>query len=131
MPPNLFGGTTVVIDRHAVIVVGLGAGDESKGSTVDYLARTLPDVHTVVRYNGGPQAAHNVVTADGTHHCFAQFGSAAFVPGIKTYLTGDMIVSPPALLNEAAHLADLGMTDALARLVIADHAPIITPIIAR
>ncbi len=58
--------------RTAIIIADLGYGDAGKGSIVDALARSQP-VHTVVRYNGGAQAAHNVVTPDGRQHTFAQY----------------------------------------------------------
>ena len=51
-------------ESQAVMVVGLGFGDEGKGGMVDFLSRELP-VHTVVRFNGGVQAAHSVYTPDG------------------------------------------------------------------
>ncbi|MEU7865088.1 adenylosuccinate synthetase, partial [Nonomuraea sp. NPDC049141] len=39
-----------------VAVVDLGFGDAGKGTVVDWLCATRP-VHTVVRFNGGAQAA--------------------------------------------------------------------------
>ena len=66
-------------------------------------------VRTVVRFNGGAQAAHNVVTADGRHHTFAQFGSGSFTPGVRTHLSRFMLVDPLALAAEAAHLASVGV----------------------
>ncbi|MGH3126065.1 MAG: hypothetical protein ACRDNT_27800 [Streptosporangiaceae bacterium] len=43
-----------------------------------------PDpARTVVRFNGGAQAAHNVVTADGRQHTFAQFGSGSRSPSCR------------------------------------------------
>lgn len=112
--------------QHAVIVADLGYGDAGKGSIVDFLTRDL-NAHTVIRYNGGPQAAHNVVTPDGRHHTFAQFGSGTFVPGVRTYLSRHMLVEPYALFNEEAHLRRLGMTDAFARLLLDREALVITP----
>ena len=54
-----------VLDRAGdIIVVGLGFGDEGKGATVDCAVRGQGGVAPVVRFNGGAQAAHNVV-ADG------------------------------------------------------------------
>ena len=91
-------------DRHAIVVIDLAFGDCGKGTIVDFLARRH-DVHTVVRFNGGPQAGHNVVTPDGRHHTFSQFGSAMFLPGVRTVLTRFMFIEPYAILNEAAHLA--------------------------
>ncbi len=108
------------------MVADLGYGDAGKGSVVDFLTRDL-GAHTVIRYNGGPQAAHNVVTPDGRHHTFAQFGSGAFVPGVRTYLSRFMLVEPYALFNEDAHLRRLGIADAMARTLLDRDALVITP----
>ncbi len=92
--------------RKAIIVTGLSFGDEAKGSVVDYLTRQYK-AHTVIRHNGGSQAAHHVVTPDGVTHCFSQFGAGTFA-GAKTFLSKYMIVDPIALVNEANHLIELG-----------------------
>ena len=39
---------TLGAERRAIVVVGLGYGDESKGATVDYLASVLDDTVAVV-----------------------------------------------------------------------------------
>ena len=109
---------------HA-IVVGLGFGDECKGATVDWLCATN-DIKAVVRFNGGPQAAHNVITPDGRHHTFAQFGSGTF-HGVPTYLSRYMLVNPFNLVNEAEHLADLGVVDPLRMVWIDQNALLVTP----
>lgn len=88
---------------HAVMVVGLGWGDEGKGSIVDYLTKR-DGAKLVVRYNGGAQAAHNVVLPDGRHHTFSQWGSGSF-HGAHTYLSKHVIVNPFAMENEARALA--------------------------
>jgi adenylosuccinate synthase len=118
-----------------VIVVDLGYGDAGKGTVVDWLCSSrggwAPDggepVHTVVRFNGGAQAGHNVVTADGRHHTYAQFGSGTFSPGVRTHLSRFMLVDPLALAAEAGHLAALGVPDALARLTVDRDALLTTP----
>ena len=84
-------------------------------------------MHTVVRFNGGAQAGHNVVTADGRHHTFAQFGSGTFWPGVRTFLSRFMLVDPLALAAEAAHLAAVGVSDALDRLAVDADALLATP----
>jgi adenylosuccinate synthase len=112
--------------RRAVLVAGLGYGDEGKGASVDYLSRSLP-VHTVVRYNGGAQAAHNVVTAGGRHHTFAQFGSGSLVAGVQTYLSRFVAIDPPALLHEGLHLQSLGVREVFARTAVDARCPVITP----
>ena len=112
-----------------VIVADLGYGDAGKGTVVDWLCS--PDgggpVHTVVRFNGGAQAGHNVVTPDGRHHTFAQFGSGTFIPGVRTHLSRFVLVDPLALAAEAEHLASVGVPDALGRLTIDRDALLVTP----
>ncbi|MFH1404571.1 MAG: adenylosuccinate synthetase [Patescibacteria group bacterium] len=112
--------------REAVVVTDLVFGDSTKGSVVDYLARTR-NVHTVVRHHGGAQAAHNVVTPDGSHHTFAQFGSGTFVPGVRTYLSRFMVVHPTAMVVEERYLRKAGISDAFARTFISRDAFVITP----
>lgn len=114
------------MNAHVMLVADLGFGDAGKGTIVDFLAR-VHHAHTVVRYNGGSQAAHNVVTPDGRHHTFAQFGSATFLPGVRTYLSRFMVLDPLALRNEEKHLAALGVYDAYERLFVDRDTPIITP----
>lgn len=92
----------------------------------DWLCRHL-NAHAVVRYNGGPQAAHTVVTNGGREHTFSQFGSGTFVPGVRTLLSRWMLIEPFALFNEAAHLARVGIADAFSRLLVDRQAVVITP----
>jgi adenylosuccinate synthase len=52
---------------RAWIVVDLGFGDAGKGLVTDALVRRT-GAKLVVRYNGGAQAGHNVVTATAHHN---------------------------------------------------------------
>ena len=54
--------------KRAIIVQGLGFGDEGKGATVDFLARSF-SADLVVRYCGGSQAGHNVVVSVRRNAC--------------------------------------------------------------
>jgi adenylosuccinate synthase len=108
-----------------VIVVDLGYGDAGKGTVVDWLCATRP-VHTVVRFNGGAQAAHTVVRPDGRHHTFAQFGSGSF-HGVRTHLSRYAVVDPLALVVEAEHLAAVGVPGALGLLTVDRDALLATP----
>ncbi|GAA2577103.1 adenylosuccinate synthetase [Actinomadura fulvescens] len=113
--------------RH-VIVADLGFGDAGKGTVVDWFCSRGPEpVDAVVRFNGGAQAAHNVVAPDGRHHTFAQFGSGTFTPGVATHLSRFMLVDPLALASEADHLRTLGTPDPLARLTVDRDALLTTP----
>jgi adenylosuccinate synthase len=106
----------------AFVVAGIGYGDEGKGTITDALVRRH-GAKLVVRYNGGAQAAHNVVTPEGVHHTFAQFGSGAFA-GAATYLGEHVVVDPGALVLESYELAKKGGCMSIA---IHPRAPLVTP----
>lgn len=112
--------------NKVTLTAGLSFGDEGKGSVVDHLVRKHSS-STVVRYNGGAQAAHNVVLADGRHHTFAQFGSGTLVPGCRTHLSRFMLVNPISLLQEEKHLQEIGFTDACSRMTVERTALITNP----
>lgn len=108
---------------RAWIVSDLGWGDSGKGTTVDFLVRQH-GAKLVVRWNGGSQAGHRVVTDDGRAHVFAQLGAGSFVPGVRTHLAETVLVDPLALRVEARHFDDDAV---LERVSIAASARIITP----
>jgi hypothetical protein len=91
------------------VVVDLAFGDAGKGTVTDWLVRRHA-VRTVVRFNGGAQAGHNVVTPDGRHHTFAQFGSGSFVPGVATHFAAPTVFHPTALAVEARYLSRQGLS---------------------
>jgi adenylosuccinate synthase len=91
------------VNEH-VAVVDLGYGDAGKGTVVDAICANRP-VRAVLRFNGGAQAAHNVLTESGRHHTFAQFGSGT-LRGVPTHLTRFMVVDPLALAAEANALGN-------------------------
>lgn len=112
-------------------VLGLGFGDCGKGHFIDALTRRW-HAHTVVRFNGGAQAGHNVNEAaqngrPARHHTFSQFGAGTLVSGVRTLLVDPMIVHPTALLAEAEALARIGVQDALVRLTIDGQCRVTTP----
>lgn len=109
------------------IVVGLLFGDEGKGTTVDFLASEKEKVNAVVRFSGGAQTAHNVVTPSGQHHTFAQIGSASFHK-VRTILSKYMLVDAFSLVNEANAFYDLTSYDVLSEMLISDNALLTTPI---
>ena len=111
--------------HHAYLTVDLGFGDAGKGSVVDFLTCDT-GAHTVIRFNGGAQAAHRVVTASGQEHVFAQFGSGTLA-GAGTHLSRFMLLDPLAMCAEEAHLRAIGVSDAFARTTIDERAPIVTP----
>ena len=109
-----------------ISLVGLGFGDCGKGLYTDYLTRQL-GAHTVVRFNGGGQAGHNVCLPDGRHHTFSQFSAGTLVPGVRTLLAYPVVVHPTALLVENEWLKRVGVHDALDRLRIDSRCHVTTP----
>lgn len=112
--------------ERALIVAGLGLGDEGKGSVVDWLVRRHR-ADLVIRYNGGPQAAHHVVLPGGLTHCFAQLGSGSLVRGVRTYLSRHMLIDPLALHAEAAALGRVSLEEVWSRLFIDSRCLVVTP----
>lgn len=114
-----------MITRRAYVIVDLGFGDSGKGTIVDALARRV-GASLVVRYNGGPQAGHNVVTRDGRHHTFSQWGAGTFA-GVPTYLSEYMMIDPAAMEPEAEHLEQQGVADPWDLLSVDDRCLVVTP----
>jgi len=109
----------------AILVAGLGFGDEGKGTITQYLASEIK-ADMVVRYNGGAQAAHNVYAQDGRHHTFSQFGSATF-EGVPTFISRHVIVDPAAFMKEEWDLYEKGMKGAYKKVLFDRNALVVTP----
>ena len=86
---------------RARAVIGSNFGDEGKGLVVDYLCKTGGEV--VVRFNGGAQAGHTVVTPEGLRHVFRHFGSGTLY-GVPTFLSQFFIVNPIIFFHELQDL---------------------------
>ncbi len=110
--------------KRAIIVQGLGFGDEGKGATVDFLTRHLA-ADLVVRFCGGSQAAHNVQLPEGPRHTFSQFGAGALA-GARTYLSRHVVIHVGALMAEAEHLETLGVAAPLDQLSLHPRALVTT-----
>jgi adenylosuccinate synthase len=83
------------------IVLGLGFGDEGKGSVVSHLVSARKDC-IVIRFNGGHQAGHTVVK-DGVSHIFSNFGSGT-LHGAPTFWSRECTVDPVGLIREYTEL---------------------------
>jgi len=62
--------------KKCSIVIGSLWGDEGKGHMTDILCSEMSTLN--VRFNGGAQASHTVVTPDGKRHAFRHYGSGTF-----------------------------------------------------
>lgn len=83
---------------RARVVIGANFGDEGKGLMTDYLC-AREGAGTVVRFNGGAQAGHTVVTPDGARHVFQHVGSGAFC-GVPTFLSRFFVANPLMFFKE-------------------------------
>ena len=83
--------------KYCSAVIGTGFGDECKGNRT-HICASKSQSSIVVRFNGGAQASHTVVS-DGRRHSFRHLGSGTFT-GAFTYLSEDFIVNPVAFCLE-------------------------------
>ena len=89
------------IVKRCSIVIGSLWGDEGKGHMTDILCNSNNTLN--VRFNGGAQASHTVVTPEGKRHAFRTFGSGTFT-GANTYLSEDFVVNTMAFFKERNEL---------------------------
>jgi len=88
--------------QNITVVVGLQFGDEGKGKITDHLS-AFHDV--VIRYNGGGNAGHTVVTEKGTTK-FHLVPSGALRAG-TVVLSNGMVIDPIALVEEIKKLKEV------------------------
>lgn len=105
----------------AVVLIGAQWGDEGKGKVTDALGGRSD---LVVRYQGGNNAGHTVVTPDGQ-----QFALRLIPSGILTsectVIGNGVVVDPQALLQEMAELEGRGVD--VSGLVISANAHLVMP----
>lgn len=97
--------------KEAKVVIGANFGDEGKGLMTDYFCSRFPSTEKVlnVRFNGGAQAGHTVVTPDGREHIFSHFGSGSFLPNVATWFGPDFIMNPILFRREYEQLVSMGV----------------------
>jgi adenylosuccinate synthase len=109
------------------IVLGANYGDEGKGLITDYLSSKDT---MVVRFSGGAQAGHTVVTPDGDvpwsnkRHVFHHFGSGSF-RGASTFLSKYFICNPMFFNTELKALKEVGCPEPV--VYIDPRCPVTTP----
>ena len=111
------------------ILCGMQFGDEGKGTFCDYLAHEQ-DIDCVVRYNGGSQASHTVITPEGIIHKFSQLGSGMFLDKCHTYLTENMVINLDNLYVELevfSSKTDIPLPELLDRIHIHENCYVVTP----
>ena len=92
------------------VVLGSLFGDEGKGVCVNYLCKKALNEGLrplVVRFTGGPQAAHTV-DEGGIRHVFSSFGSATLL-GVPTLYRNTALIDPVCIVNELNVLKNKGI----------------------
>jgi len=106
----------------ATCVVGLQWGDEAKGKIVDLLTEQH-DI--VVRYQGGANAGHTVVTGGQTYK-LSLIPSGIFRPHVQCVVAGGVVLNPASLLAEIDALSARGVYVGK-NLMLSDRAHVIFP----
>ena len=113
----MFDGRTA-----CVVVVGAQWGDEGKGKLVDVLAERAD---LVVRYQGGANAEHTVVTGQ-TQFILQQIPSGILHPRVICIVGNGVVLDPDQLFTELDQLAAKGI-DPTNRLFVSDRAHLVLP----
>lgn len=103
-------------------LVGAQWGDEGKGKIGDVLAERAD---LVVRYNGGDNAGHTIVTDQGTL-VFHIVPCGALRKGVLNIIAAGTVINPKILLKELDQLKEMGHTQDPSTLTISPKAHIIT-----
>ena len=103
-------------------VIGLQWGDEAKGKLVDLLT---DDHQIVVRYQGGSNAGHTVVTGGQTYK-LSLIPSGILTPDVQCVVTGGVVLNPASILQEIDALVARGIKVG-SNLMLSDRAHVILP----
>jgi adenylosuccinate synthase len=106
----------------ALVLVGAQWGDEGKGKATDILGSR---VQYVVRYQGGNNAGHTVVTPDGESYGLHLIPSGILTPTCTPVIGNGVVVDPKVLLEELTALEERGVDTS--RLVLSADAHLIMP----
>jgi adenylosuccinate synthase len=106
----------------AIVLIGAQWGDEGKGKVTDLLGGR---VDYVVRYSGGNNAGHTVVTPDGQKYALHLMPSGALSPNAAIVIGNGVVVDPKVLLAEIDGLTERGVD--VSRLLISGDAHLIMP----
>jgi adenylosuccinate synthase len=106
----------------AIVLIGAQWGDEGKGKVTDLLGGR---VGYVVRYQGGNNAGHTVITPDGQKFALHLMPSGVLTPGCTPVIGNGVVVDPKVLLTEIDGLTERGVD--VSRLLISADAHLIMP----
>ncbi|MFG1927668.1 adenylosuccinate synthase [Cryptosporangium sp. NPDC048952] len=90
----------------AIVLVGAQWGDEGKGKATDLLGGS---VQWVVRYQGGNNAGHTVITPDGEKYALHLIPSGILTPNTTSVIGNGVVVDPAVLIGEMDGLIERGV----------------------
>lgn len=109
------------------IVIGSTFGDEGKGNIVQWLCKQALDAGkkvAVIRYSGGPQAAHTIYY-NGIKHICSSYGAGVLL-NIPTILSSNVLIDPISMQKERHELISKGIKSP--KIILDSFCPyIITP----
>jgi adenylosuccinate synthase len=106
----------------ALVLVGAQWGDEGKGKATDMLGS---QVQYVVRYQGGNNAGHTVITPDGEKYALHLLPSGILTPGCTAVVGNGVVVDPGVLIGEMDGLIARGVD--VSSLLLSADAHLIMP----
>jgi adenylosuccinate synthase len=106
----------------ALVLIGAQWGDEGKGKATDLLGSR---VQYVVRYQGGNNAGHTVITPDGEKYALHLIPSGILTPGCTSVIGNGVVVDPRVLISEMDGLIERGVD--VSRLLLSADAHLIMP----
>jgi adenylosuccinate synthase len=106
----------------AIVLIGAQWGDEGKGKVTDLLGG---QVSYVVRYQGGNNAGHTVITPEGERYALHLLPSGILTPGCTPVIGNGVVIDPKVLISEIDELQERGLS--CERLLISADAHLIMP----
>jgi adenylosuccinate synthase len=106
----------------AIVLIGAQWGDEGKGKVTDLLGGR---VSHVVRYQGGNNAGHTVVTPDGSKYALHLMPSGVLTPGCTPVIGNGVVIDPKVLITEIDGLTERSVS--CEHLLISADAHLIMP----
>jgi adenylosuccinate synthase len=107
---------------YCVVIVGAQWGDEGKGKIVDVLAE---EADLVVRYQGGANAGHTVVTGDD-EFILHQIPSGILHQQTMCVIGNGVVLDPETFFTELDQLVERGI-DITSRVFVSDRAHLVMP----
>lgn len=108
-----------------LVVIGTQFGDEGKGKITDFYA-SKPWIHAVVRFNGGSNAGHTIITPDGTKYALHLLPSG-MVYEKPSFIGNGVVINFEKIQEELKHLEKKKGNNLQHLLKISNRAHIVLP----